>query len=150
MREQITIGESTFYIQKFSAMDQLRIFGDLQKTILPSVGKLFASNPITSSEEDKQADVFGETLAELSAKLDGNELIKLAKTLIHPDLVTVQRDDINNGADFKLKHEKLNEAFTDMSEVIELLIFILRLNFESFFTKYLARLGLAQEPRVRP
>lgn len=145
MREQITIGESTFYIQKFSAMDQLRIFGDLQKTILPSVGKLFASN-----EEDKQADGFGETLAELSAKLDGNELIKLAKTLIHPDLVTVQRDDINNGADFKLKHEKLNEAFADMSEVIELLIFILRLNFESFFTKYLARLGLAQEPRVRP
>lgn len=142
-REEIVIGETTFYVQKFSAMEQLRIFGDLQKTILPSIGKLFGGTPKADGEEGGQ-DSFGDALAQLSAKLDGNELIKLAKTLINPELVTVQRDDLNNGEDLKLRQDKFDMVFADMSEIIELIEFILRLNFTGFFTKYLTRLGSAQ------
>ena len=142
-REEIVIGETTFYVQKFAAMEQLRIFGDLQKTILPSIGKLFGSTSKADSEEGAQ-DSFGDALAQLSAKLDGNELIKLAKTLINPELVTVQRDDLNNGEDLKLRQDKFDVVFSDMSEIIELIEFILRLNFTGFFTKYLTRLGSAQ------
>lgn len=141
-REEIIIGESTFFVKKFSAMDQLRIFGDLQKTILPSVGKLFSAPKIEG--ENVAQDGFGDALAELSAKLDGNELIKLAKTLINPELVTVQRDDLNNGEDMKVSQNKFDAVFADMSELIELIEFILRLNFTGFFTKYLTRLGSAQ------
>lgn len=138
--EQIIIGETTFYVRKFSAMEQIKIFGDLQKTILPSVSKL-----ITGKEnEEANNDGFSQALAELSKRLDGNELIKLAQTLIKPDTVTVQRDDLSNGEEFKLSHNKFDVVFTDMSDIIELLVFILRLNFESFFTKYLTRLGLGQ------
>nr|WP_243398571.1 hypothetical protein [Avibacterium paragallinarum] len=65
--------------------------------------------------------------------------------LVKPELVTVQRDDFNNGTDKKLQKNDFDQVFDDMSEVIELVIFILRLNFEPFFMKFLARLGSGQE-----
>ncbi|MCR1838608.1 hypothetical protein NSA18_12055 [Pasteurella caecimuris] len=147
MRNEIQIGESTFFVQKFSAMEQLRIFGDLQKTLIPSLAKLFSNAPPQSKTEKtvekkvENTDGFAEGLEQLSRELDGSSLIKLAEMLIKPELVAVQRDDLNNGNDMKLTRPKFDEVFADMSEIVELVIFILRLNFESFFTKYLARLG---------
>lgn len=140
MRNEIQIGESTFFVQKFSAMEQLRIFGDLQKTLVPSLAKLF-TDKVEEKAEESTADGFAEGLQQLSRELDGTSLIKLAEMLIKPELVAVQRDDLNNGNDMKLTRAKFDEVFADMSEIVELVIFILRLNFESFFTKYLARLG---------
>ncbi|OOF52565.1 phage tail assembly chaperone [Rodentibacter trehalosifermentans] len=147
MRNEIQIGESTFFVQKFSAMEQLRIFGDLQKTLVPSLAKLFTgAQPQSKTEKTAEktvenTDGFAEGLQQLSQELDGTSLIKLAEMLIKPELVAVQRDDLNNGNDMKLSRAKFDEVFADMSEIVELVIFILRLNFESFFTKYLARLG---------
>ena len=45
----------------------------------------------------------------------------------------------------KLDLTDFDLVFDDMSELIELVIFILQLNFSSFFTKFLARLGSVQE-----
>lgn len=145
-RQEIQIGESTFFVQKFSAMDQLRIFGDLQKTLVPSLAKLFTGK-VEEKAENTAPDGFAEGLQQLSHELDGASLIKLAEMLIKPELVAVQRDDLNNGNDMKLTRAKFDEVFTDMSEIVELVIFILRLNFDSFFTKYLARLGAVLKNR---
>ncbi|MEE6057354.1 phage tail assembly chaperone [Avibacterium paragallinarum] len=154
-RQEIQIGESTFFVQKFSAMDQLRIFGDLQKTLAPSLAKMFGmfggetpekvnGNQITDLAK-KSAVEFAEGLQQLSQQLSGAELVKLVDMLVKPELVTVQRDDFNNGTDKKLQKTDFDLVFDDMSEVIELVVFILRLNFEPFFMKFLARLGSEQE-----
>lgn len=146
MRQDLTIGNTTFFIEKFPAMTQIKIFGDLQKTLLPSFGKLLAEFGKKNEENEENAEkadtAFIDGLRELSQQLDGASLEKLVKELIKPDFVTFVRDDFNNGNDTKLTHDKLNAACEDMGEIIELLIFILKLNFGSFFTNYLTRLGV--------
>lgn len=144
-RSEIQIGESTYFVQKFSVLDQLRIFGDLQKTLVPSFAKLIGLSGNTDEKNPQSAGDFSAGLTELSQQLSGAELVKLATMLIKPELVTVQRDDFNNGTDKKLTQHDFDAVFADMSEMVELVIFILRLNFESFFTKYLARLGSVQD-----
>ncbi|CBY80576.1 hypothetical protein AO053_00490 [Haemophilus influenzae biotype aegyptius] len=153
-RSEIQIGESTFFVQKFSVMDQLRIFGDLQKTLIPSLAKVIgfsdekpkdATSAQLAELAQKSAANFAQGLQDLSQQLSGAELVKLADMLIKPELVTVQRDDFNNGTDKKLSKTDFDLVFDDMSELIELVIFILQLNFSSFFTKFLARLGSVQE-----
>lgn len=156
-RSEIQIGESTFFVQKFSVMDQLRIFGDLQKTLVPSLAKVIgfsdekpkdATSAQLAELAQKSAANFAQglqDLQDLSQQLSGQELVKLADMLIKPELVTVQRDDFNNGTDKKLSKTDFDLVFDDMSELIELVIFILQLNFSSFFTKFLARLGSVQE-----
>ncbi|AAX88348.1 TPA: phage tail assembly chaperone [Haemophilus influenzae] len=153
-RSEIQIGESTFFVQKFSVMDQLRIFGDLQKTLVPSLAKVIgfsdekpkdATSAQLAELAQKSAANFAQGLQDLSQQLSGQELVKLADMLIKPELVTVQRDDFNNGTDKKLSKTDFDLVFDDMSELIELVIFILQLNFSSFFTKFLARLGSVQE-----
>ncbi|ABQ99900.1 phage tail assembly chaperone [Haemophilus influenzae] len=153
-RSEIQIGESTFFVQKFSVMDQLRIFGDLQKTLVPSLAKVIgfsdekpkdATSAQLAELAQKSAANFAQGLQDLSQLLSGQELVKLADMLIKPELVTVQRDDFNNGTDKKLSKTDFDLVFDDMSELIELVIFILQLNFSSFFTKFLARLGSVQE-----
>lgn len=144
-RSEIQIGESTYFVQKFSVLDQLRIFGDLQKTLVPSFAKLIGLSGNADEKNPKSAGDFSAGLTELSQQLSGAELVKLATMLIKPELVTVQRDDFNNGTDKKLTQHDFDAVFADMSEMVELVIFILRLNFESFFTKYLARLGSVQD-----
>lgn len=153
-RSEIQIGESTFFVQKFSVMDQLRIFGDLQKTLVPSIAKVIGFNdekPKNATPEQlaelaqKSAANFAQGLQDLSQQLSGAEMVKLADMLIKPELVTVQRDDFNNGTDKKLNKADFDLVFDDMAELVELVIFILQLNFSSFFTKFLARLGSVQE-----
>lgn len=152
MRQEITINQTTFFVEKFPAMEQIRIFGNLQKTLLPSFGKVLGG--ITADNEDKKESEkhkaqmeaqFIDGLRELSQQLDGEGLIKLTEMLLKPDFVAFQRDDHNNGNDTKLTKHNMDAAFEDMGEVVELLIFVLKLNFAPFFTKYLSRLGLEQK-----
>lgn len=153
MRESVTIGQTTYFVQKFPAMMQMRIFGDLQKTLLPSLGKLLGSMGCPADDkkektpEQTELDLqkFMDGLKELSAQLDGESLVQFANTLIKADYVTFNRDDVNNGNDSKLKPADFDRVFDDMGEIVELVIFILKLNFSGFFTNYLSPLGLGQK-----
>lgn len=143
-REEITIGSTTYFVQKFSAMKQIEIFGDLQKTLLPSFGQLLNGFGKNDAQE-KSEQAFLEGLKGLSSQLDGKSLLALTNQLISPEHVTFVKDTYNNGNDAKLTKDKFDAAFEDMGEVVELLIFILKLNFSSFFSSFLDRLGLARE-----
>lgn len=146
MRKEVTIGETTFFVEKFPAMLQIKIFGDLQKTLLPSFGK--ALSGLTADDgADKSGleNQFIDGIRELSQQLDGDSLTKLTETLLRSEYIAFQRDNHNNGNDTKLTKDKMNVAFEDMGEIVELLIFVLQLNFAPFFTKYLGRLGLEQK-----
>lgn len=146
MREEVTIGETTFFVEKFPAMLQIKIFGDLQKALLPSFGK--ALSGLTADDgADKSGleNQFIDGIRELSQQLDGDSLTKLTETLLRGEYIAFQRDNHNNGNDTKLTKDKMNVAFKDMGEIVELLIVVLKLNFAPFFTKYLSRLGLEQK-----
>lgn len=146
MRKEVTIGNTTFFVEKFPAMLQIKIFGDLQKTLLPSFGK--ALSGLTADDgADKSGleNQFIDGIRELSQQLDGDSLMKLTETLLRGEYIAFQRDDYNNGDDTKLTKDKINVAFEDMGEIVELLIVVLQLNFAPFFTKYLSRLGLEQK-----
>lgn len=149
VREEIQIGNTTFFVQKFSAMRQLEIFGDLQKTLLPSFGQLLNGFGKSNEDDEKATEAsekaFLDGLKSLSSQLDGKSLIALANQLILPEYVAFMRDDYNNGNDTKLTKDKFDYAFDEMGELVELVIFILKLNFSSFFTKYLTRLGTVRE-----
>lgn len=147
MREEIQIGETTYFVEKFPAMLQMKIFGDLSKTLIPSFGK--ALNGLTATDEnaDKSAveGQFIDGIRELAQQLDGDGLMKLVDMLVRGEYVAFQKDSYNNGNDTKLNKNNFNAAFDDMGEIVELLIFILKLNYSGFFTKYLTRLGVGQK-----
>lgn len=151
MRQDIQIGNTTYFVEKFPAMLQIKIFGDLQKTLLPSFGKALSGLTADENAENRTAveAQFIEGVRELSQQLDGDSLTKLAETLLRPEYIAFQRDDHNNGNDTKLSRDKMNVAFEEMGEVVELLIFVLKLNFAPFFTKYLSRLGLGQSLKAK-
>ena len=86
-------------------------FGDLQKTLVPSLAKVIgfsdekpkdATSAQLAELAQKSAANFAQGLQDLSQQLSGQELVKLADMLIKPELVTVQRDDFNNGTDKNL------------------------------------------------
>ncbi|MGQ0285863.1 phage tail assembly chaperone [Pasteurellaceae bacterium 22721_9_1] len=145
-REEIQIGETTYFVEKFPAMLQMKIFGDLSKTLIPSFGK--ALSGLTAEDgADKSAveSQFIDGIRELAQQLDGDGLMKLVDMLVRGEYVAFQKDSYNNGNDTKLTKNTLDHAFEDMGEIVELLIFILKLNYSGFFTKYLTRLGVGQK-----
>ena len=83
----------------------------MQKTLVPSLAKVIgfsdekpkdATSAQLAELAQKSAANFAQGLQDLSQQLSGQELVKLADMLIKPELVTVQRDDFNNGTDKNL------------------------------------------------
>lgn len=90
-RQEVVIGTTTFYLNTFAPRDALRIFGDLQKDLLPSLGGVLAS---VASEDG--GDINPETLLagikSFSVSLDGKALDAWCDRLIDPERVTYEKN----------------------------------------------------------
>ncbi|WIA62312.1 phage tail assembly chaperone [Stenotrophomonas sp. BIO128-Bstrain] len=136
-RQEVVIGATTFYLQTFAPRDALRIFGDLQKDLLPSLGGVLAS---VASEDG--GDINPETLLagikSFSVSLDGKALDAWCDRLIDPERVTYEK----NGKDArKLTKANMDDAFEDFAEILELLFHIIKLNFAGPLGRWLGLSG---------
>lgn len=136
-RQEVVIGATTFYLQTFAPRDALRIFGDLQKELLPSLGGVLAA---VASEDG--GDINPETLLagikSFSVSLDGKALDAWCDRLIDPERVTYEK----NGKDArKLTKANMDDAFEDFAEILELLFHIIKLNFAGPLGRWLGLSG---------
>lgn len=148
-RHQVTIGDVDFFIARFDPFTALRIFGDLQKEILPSVGHLmqaaFGEDDKGRSLDQRALDAAAdgalvEGFRELSGKLDGASLESWANRLLDPECITASI----NGQDAKLTREVRLMAFRDAGDILELMFHVIRHNFADFLLRWAGRIGPAQ------
>jgi len=136
-RQEVVIGTTTFYLQTFAPRDALRIFGDLQKELLPSLGGVLAA--VASQDEgDLNPDALLAGIKSFSISLDGKALDAWCDRLIDPERVAFER----NGKDArKLSKANMDEAFEDFAEILELLFHIIKLNFAGPLGRWLGHSG---------
>jgi hypothetical protein len=136
--KEVTIGKNIFFIRRFAPFVALEILGDLQKQfagpILTSIdGKENAKDEngnivINPESANKLMNGF----SNLSAKLDGKTLRKIAETLIDKEYISVSID----GADpRKLDASAQGLSLESVSDIIELCWEILKHNYEEVISR---------------
>ena len=142
--QEVTIGEVKFRITPFDPWAQLRMFGDLQKEILPHVGgMLSAAFGAADGQRDEQAAV--QAFRDLSANLSGATLEKWAKLLLDPDYVTFE---MNRGEPARLTQVNFGMALPDFAAVLELMYHVGRVNFADPLSRWAGLSGLAQRAKA--
>lgn len=142
----VEIGEVTFRIRPFDAFKQLRMFGDLQKEVLPSVGGVM-NVALASKADDEKTDASAiQAFRALSSNFSGDQLEKWAKLLIDPEYVSFE---VQGEEPRKLTKLYYGEAFADFSMVLELMFHIGKANFADPLTRWAGLSGLARKLRDR-
>jgi hypothetical protein len=126
-----------FYIRRYDPFVSLRILGEIQKRFLAPIVQMVE----TRDQKVNGEDHFGNAIDKLSKNLGGDELIDLVKKVLHSDYITVV---IDNGEPEKLDEGLLNRSTDDISDVIALVVEVLKFNYSDLFTKGRTLIGQAQ------
>ncbi len=148
--KSVVIGETTFYVRRMDPFGALKVFGDLQRDILPAAGmvlqSVFGEGGIKGDATVREAlaDAAAEkgiadAITALSSRLDGNALINWANRLLDADHIAVTI----NGRDAKLTADVKAMAFRDPGDILELMAEVIRYNFADFLSRWAARFGPA-------
>jgi hypothetical protein len=134
---EVTVNGTVFFITPMDAFEALAVFGDLQKDILPAVGDLIT---VIAKDADAQADdaAMACAIEKLSGKLDGKQLTRWADRLLTKDSITVEI----NGADLPLDAAAKSMAFREFTDILELLVQVIKVNFAGPLGRWLSRSGL--------
>lgn len=138
---EVKVGEVLFRILPFDAFRQLRLFGDLQKEVLPSIGGVLNTAMAKDSERDDRAVI--DAFRELSMRFDGATLERWANLLLDPDYVSFEIS--GNREPSKLSPTNRGLALPDFAAVLELMFHVGRVNFAGPLTRWAALSGLAQK-----
>jgi len=135
-RVEHQVGSSTFYIRRFDPKLALRVFGDLQKSLL---APLLSIVDARTAEGTIDAATFAAGLEKLSASLDGATLSAIADRILNPDFVSVS---VAGGEPQKLTDGALNLALDgDFVEYTVLIAKSFVVQFGPFFAQAPTRIG---------
>lgn len=129
-RRDVTIGDTVYHLTTLPPRDQLRIFGDLQKDLLPAAGDLIGS----SGDQEGMAAA----LARLSTQLDGARLTAWVDRLLTPETVSYEKD---GRTPRQYDPRQFDLAFEDFSQALELLWQVIDLNFAGPLGRWLGHFG---------
>lgn len=144
MKAQTTvdIGGITFRISPFDAFAQLRMFGDLQKEILPAVGGVLNVTLGSEKDMDKSDAAAIAAFRDLSSNFDGATLEKWANRLLQEEYITFE---VPGQEPQKLSPHRRGEAFPDLSFLLELMFHVGKVNFAAPLARWAALSGVAQK-----
>lgn len=119
-----------FIIRKMNVFDGWRVLAALQKTVAPGLISLFAGGLSNA----------GDAASELSERITPEEFDSICNLLFfkHEKIAF----SANGLETVKLNKNNSDEAFKTMSSVLELAEAVIRLNYEDFFRKAIARFGM--------
>ena len=126
-----------FYIRRYDPFLSLSILGEVQKKFLPPMASLMEANDPTNAGEERTRSAM-QALENISKNLDGPSLVGLVKTVLNKDYVSVS---IHGDAPRQLDEGAINLACEDVSEVIQLVMEVLRFNYEKLFTQGRSLIG---------
>lgn len=134
---EVKIGQTTFFVTKLNAFEALPVFGDLQKELLPALGALMSKDESADGTNGANLEA---ALAKLSENLDGKKLEKWVNRLLDDGHIAYE-DDAGEAVAFKLQRD--GHIFADFTEVLQLLVVVIKENFAAPLTQWLNRSGLA-------
>ena len=126
-----------FYIRRYDPFLSLTILGEVQKKFLPPMASLMESNDPNNPADERTKSAM-QALESISRNLDGPSLVSLVKTVLNPQYVSVS---IHGDAPRQLDESALNLSCEDVSEVIQLVVEVLRFNYEKLFTQGRSLIG---------
>lgn len=151
-REQVFIGENTFYIQNIPPFKALKVLGDLQKLVSPIIAEV--GDSVTGIEGFFNKDVmsFGVmgkvmkgAFTSLYKYIDGDTLEQTLKMLLDPKYVAVEI----NGKPTPLNEQAATQVFNgNIMEMLELAWQVVQINYSDVFTTAAIRFGSLQENLV--
>lgn len=143
---EAVVGNVKFWILPFDPFRQLRLFGDLQKEILPHVGGLLSVALAADRDADRDETAGVQAFRDLSSNLGGAVLEKWAKLLLDPEHVTFEDPSTGNPA--RLNDVNRGLALPDFAAVLELMYHVGRVNFAGPLSRWAALSGLAQKAKA--
>lgn len=145
----VTVGNKNYYITKLDPFTALEVFGDLQKELLPAVGELVLS-AVKDGIDGKKASLptgdgdISQAITKLSTALSGAQLKYWTNRLLTPDHVSVEL----SGKTVRLEGMAKEMAFDDFSEILELLVNVITINFAAPILGFLNRFGTGQQSKA--
>ncbi len=145
---QVEIGTNTYHVRKFEPFLALEVLGELQKHLMGPLTRIIEAaqgDAINGGASSVSMTVGADTLKgmmdgidKLSAGLDGKTLVALAKLVLNPEYVAVQ---IEGGEAEKLTQAAVNRAFEDIGEMGQLIVEVVKINYEGFMRRSIALIG---------
>ncbi len=144
MSTTVKIQDVKFTIHPFDAFRQLRLFGDLQKEVLPSVGGVL-NVALASGKDGEQIDETKviDAFRDLCMKFDGAALERWAGLLIDQNHITCTLPGRREPE--KLDLVARGMALKDFSAVLELMYHVGKVNFADPLARWASLSGLAQK-----
>jgi hypothetical protein len=142
-QKTVTIGGTTFHLRTFSPFEQLKMFGDLQRELLPALGILMSAGDGVAKKDDDM-DIAA-ALSRLSGSLDGGKLAAWSQRLLTEDTISFTSNASSGKEAQKLKPGLFDLAFNDFSEIVELMGEVIVLNFAGPLGRWLGRIGSGRE-----
>lgn len=136
--KQVTINDTTFYIRKMNAFEGLKVFGDLQKEVLPALGGAF-DNMQGAKDGKVNPETMRDVIAGLSQALSGDSLAAWSSRLLCSGYVSF---DLPSGDAVELKKANFDTVFADFTGILELLVAVILENFKDPLAQLLSRTGL--------
>jgi hypothetical protein len=137
---------ATFWIMKYEPFLSVEILGDLQVKFLGPLAAFMESGDSDASPQEKSKYIM-EGIDKLSKNLTGADLVSLSRLVLNGDYISVSVD--NEPAE-KLTDNMLNRAIDDVSEMIELVLEVVKVNYQNVFTLGLARIGRGTLNTAKP
>lgn len=128
-RTRVPLGDDVFFIQKFPVFEGMRVLGELQKLLLPSIGGLAAGADLKSGKLEGEGLVAALML--LSENLNSDKMEKLSQTLLNEKYISVKVG--GKGEAIPLDEETLNLIFTGRYfDVLVLMYYVAKVNYMDF------------------
>lgn len=155
-REQVTIGENTFYIQNYDPFTAIKVLGDLQKVASPLIAEMTEGFTGGKSKDIMDVDLQSAEVMMRGLKaicmsmhkyLDGDTLLRVLKMLLDSKMIAVDY----NGRPTALNENVVTAVFNgDLMGMLELAYHVIRINFADVFTTAASRFGFTGAPLVSP
>lgn len=124
-RKPITMGKDIFYVQQFPPFEGIRVFGELQKLILPTVGGV-----AMGTEQGEESGIMA-GLMMLSENVDAEKTESIMRMLLNPLYVSVKIG--GEGQAMPLDENTINRIFTGRYfDMLVLAYEIAKVNFLDF------------------
>jgi hypothetical protein len=147
-------GDYTFYIRPMDPFKALELSGDLQRTILPTIGaaigksdlsefkKVNKDKPLTVADMLSMNIDIHAALGQLSGALNGTNITNLMQRILDTEYIAYEHD----GTSKKLDKAALRSIYVgNLSGMFALAWKVLQVNYSDFFTTLPTQFGQASE-----
>lgn len=147
------IGENVYFVRPFPPQNSLELLGDLQAVVTSSLDTAvdkkddIESNTEEESVLDRNINI-GAIISGVGKNLKGPVLVNFANRIINKDFISIKRP--SDETPVKLEKNISDNIFAGrLKEMIQLMYFVLEVNYADFFENLPDLSGILQELGIK-